>query len=172
MSSSTTSRPEAHHSSPHPRGRRGHKNRQTNAGTGSSRNLTAIRGKVQSASPPSLAEEQSKIIGPIDAAVSASAGVDEAVCWICAEPVKYYSTSECDHRTCHVCTLRLRALYKKTECTFCKASLSVSSCRQDLIPSHLESPSLCHFYGVPRLPVLVLHTRPHSFQRLEAFYIF
>lgn len=44
----------------------------------------------------------------------------EEVCWICAEPVKYYSVSECNHRTCHVCALRLRALYKKTLCTFCK----------------------------------------------------
>lgn len=47
---------------------------------------------------------------------------DEDVCWICAEPVKYYSLSECNHRTCHVCALRLRALYKKLECAFCKVS--------------------------------------------------
>ncbi|KAH7889140.1 hypothetical protein F5I97DRAFT_1777984, partial [Phlebopus sp. FC_14] len=45
---------------------------------------------------------------------------DAAICWICAEPVKYYSVSACNHRTCHVCALRLRALYKKLECTFCK----------------------------------------------------
>lgn len=47
---------------------------------------------------------------------------EDASCWICAEPVKYYSVSECNHRTCHVCALRLRALYKKFECTFCKVS--------------------------------------------------
>ena len=47
---------------------------------------------------------------------------DSDVCWICAEPVKYYSLSECNHRTCHVCAIRLRALYKKTDCTFCKVS--------------------------------------------------
>ncbi|KAK1218754.1 hypothetical protein PQX77_018554 [Marasmius sp. AFHP31] len=47
-------------------------------------------------------------------------GDEEAVCWICAEPVKYYSVSDCNHRTCHVCALRLRALYKKKDCTFCK----------------------------------------------------
>ncbi|KAJ7087663.1 hypothetical protein B0H15DRAFT_1022723 [Mycena belliarum] len=45
---------------------------------------------------------------------------DTAVCWICAEHVKYYAVAECNHRTCHVCSLRLRALYKKTDCTFCK----------------------------------------------------
>ncbi|KAI0672758.1 hypothetical protein C8Q78DRAFT_1121771 [Trametes maxima] len=49
-----------------------------------------------------------------------SAADDAATCWICAEPVKYWSVSECNHRTCHVCALRLRALYKKLECTFCK----------------------------------------------------
>ncbi|KAL5490244.1 hypothetical protein ACEPAI_5077 [Sanghuangporus weigelae] len=45
---------------------------------------------------------------------------DADICWICAESVKFYSLSECNHRTCHVCALRLRALYKKTDCTFCK----------------------------------------------------
>ncbi|KAF5364596.1 hypothetical protein D9758_005587 [Tetrapyrgos nigripes] len=45
---------------------------------------------------------------------------DRDSCWICAEPVKYWSVSQCNHRTCHVCALRLRALYKKMECTFCK----------------------------------------------------
>ncbi|KAF7305937.1 RING-type domain-containing protein [Mycena chlorophos] len=45
---------------------------------------------------------------------------DAGICWICAEPVKYYAVPECNHQTCHVCSLRLRALYKKNECTFCK----------------------------------------------------
>ena len=47
-----------------------------------------------------------------------------AICWICAEPVKYYSVSACNHRTCHICALRLRALYKKLDCTFCKVKVS------------------------------------------------
>jgi hypothetical protein len=47
---------------------------------------------------------------------------DEELCFICAEPVKYFSVSECDHRTCHICALRLRILYKRMDCTFCKAS--------------------------------------------------
>ncbi|EPQ57800.1 hypothetical protein GLOTRDRAFT_114435 [Gloeophyllum trabeum ATCC 11539] len=55
------------------------------------------------------------------AAAEKTADAEEgAICWICAEPVKYWSVSECNHRTCHVCALRLRALYKKLECTFCK----------------------------------------------------
>lgn len=55
--------------------------------------------------------KESENVSPVD---------DVAVCWICAEPVKYYSLPECNHRICHVCSLRLRALYKKMDCTFCK----------------------------------------------------
>ena len=49
---------------------------------------------------------------------------EQDLCWICAEPIKYYAVSECNHRTCHVCALRLRALYKKLDCTFCKVRLA------------------------------------------------
>ena len=49
---------------------------------------------------------------------------DQDLCWICAEPVKYYAVSQCNHRTCHVCALRLRALYKKLDCTFCKVRVT------------------------------------------------
>jgi hypothetical protein len=49
---------------------------------------------------------------------------EQDLCWICAEPIKYYAVSECNHRTCHVCALRLRALYKKLDCTFCKVRIA------------------------------------------------
>jgi len=54
---------------------------------------------------------------------TASQDDDTGMCWICAEPVKYHSVSGCNHRTCHVCALRLRALYKRRECIFCKVRL-------------------------------------------------
>jgi hypothetical protein len=50
---------------------------------------------------------------------------EQDLCWICAEPIKYYAVSECNHRTCHICALRLRALYKKLDCTFCKVRIAV-----------------------------------------------
>lgn len=56
---------------------------------------------------------------------------DSGMCFICAEPVMYYSVSECNHRTCHVCALRLRALYKRHDCTFCKVH-SRFTCRKGL----------------------------------------
>lgn len=80
---------------------------------------------------------------------------DAVVCWICAEPVKYYSVSACNHRTCHVCALRLRALYKKQDCTFCKEPQTTvifttspdalfSSYTPDMIP-HKDSKLLIYF---------------------------
>ncbi|KAI9477923.1 MAG: hypothetical protein EXX96DRAFT_636421, partial [Benjaminiella poitrasii] len=47
-------------------------------------------------------------------------GDDEELCFICTEPVVTYAVGPCDHRTCHKCTLRLRALYKTRNCAYCK----------------------------------------------------
>ncbi|KAI0748387.1 hypothetical protein C8Q80DRAFT_1270806 [Daedaleopsis nitida] len=72
-------------------------------------------------SEPQLVHSVSSENVETDSAPDAEAPPDDStLCWICAEPVKYWSLSECNHRTCHVCALRLRALYKKMECTFCK----------------------------------------------------
>ena len=64
--------------------------------------------------------------------VQQDASQEQDSCWICAEPIKYYAVSECNHRTCHVCALRLRVLYQKLDCTFCKVRATSSlgtSCR-------------------------------------------
>ncbi|KAL1716434.1 hypothetical protein EV715DRAFT_205332 [Schizophyllum commune] len=85
------------------------------------------RSKQQNKQAPSdaLAKDEQPAEDSAQAASSPAAGAEEPdpdvpVCFICAEPVKYYAVSACNHRTCHVCSLRLRALYKKTDCTFCK----------------------------------------------------
>ncbi|KAG8757723.1 hypothetical protein FRC14_001614 [Serendipita sp. 396] len=51
----------------------------------------------------------------------------EQFCHICAESMekKFYAVAECDHRICSSCGLRLRALYKKMDCTFCKKPQSL-----------------------------------------------
>ncbi|KAI9281814.1 hypothetical protein BY458DRAFT_552596 [Sporodiniella umbellata] len=46
--------------------------------------------------------------------------IEEDFCFICTESVKYYALAPCGHRTCHMCTLRLRALYKTKQCAYCK----------------------------------------------------
>ncbi|KAI0482700.1 hypothetical protein GGR56DRAFT_621239 [Xylariaceae sp. FL0804] len=42
------------------------------------------------------------------------------VCFICASPVVHQSVAPCNHRTCHICGLRMRALYKNKECAHCR----------------------------------------------------
>ena len=44
------------------------------------------------------------------------------VCIICASPVVYTAVSPCNHQTCHICSLRLRALYKTKACAHCRVS--------------------------------------------------
>ncbi|KAG6370057.1 hypothetical protein JVT61DRAFT_12459 [Boletus reticuloceps] len=100
------------------RSKRGHRGR----GRGGNTNKAARRsGDNKPASDVTSTNEPSKSPTTTTNDIASAASSDDApVCWICAEPVKYYSLSACNHRTCHVCALRLRALYKKLDCTFCK----------------------------------------------------
>ncbi|KAJ7187604.1 hypothetical protein GGX14DRAFT_611193 [Mycena pura] len=92
---------------------------------GNNRGRAAPRGAGQprAARPADLGAEKTEeeAAAATPAATEEPAGTEDvAVCWICAELVKYYAVSDCNHRTCHVCALRLRALYKNDHCTFCK----------------------------------------------------
>jgi E3 ubiquitin-protein ligase ZNF598 len=42
------------------------------------------------------------------------------LCFICASNIEHLSIAPCNHQTCHICALRLRALYKKRDCAYCK----------------------------------------------------
>lgn len=46
------------------------------------------------------------------------------VCFICASPIVHHAVSPCNHRTCHICSLRLRALYKTKACAHCRVRLT------------------------------------------------
>ena len=48
--------------------------------------------------------------------------VETEVCFICASPVVHNAVAPCNHRTCHICALRLRALYKTRACAHCRVS--------------------------------------------------
>ncbi|KAI0523928.1 hypothetical protein F5B22DRAFT_423063 [Xylaria bambusicola] len=50
--------------------------------------------------------------------------VEAEVCFICASPVIHQSVAPCNHRTCHICALRMRALYKNKECAHCRTVAS------------------------------------------------
>ncbi|KAH7017146.1 hypothetical protein EDB80DRAFT_888409 [Ilyonectria destructans] len=45
---------------------------------------------------------------------------DAEVCFICANPVAHHSIAPCNHTTCHICGLRMRALYKTKDCAHCR----------------------------------------------------
>ncbi|CUS14537.1 unnamed protein product [Tuber aestivum] len=50
----------------------------------------------------------------------AASDPDSSICFICADPVKYSSIAPCNHVTCHICALRMRALYKNKACAHCR----------------------------------------------------
>lgn len=52
---------------------------------------------------------------------------DAEVCFICASPIEHVSIAPCNHQTCHICSLRLRALYKTRACAHCRVSLACLS---------------------------------------------
>ena len=117
--------------SPRGQGRRPYSNKKARGGnnaqdapaTNRGSNNRNNRAKKNNIDIPKDREPTEQESTTITAAPKSETGGDSDVCWICAEPVKYYSISECNHRTCHVCAIRLRALYKKTDCTFCKVGL-------------------------------------------------
>ncbi|GAA5935594.1 E3 ubiquitin-protein ligase HEL2 [Sporobolomyces koalae] len=80
----------------------------------SSRVHSSISGQAAAANLAALAKAAA------DNAVDDGDEPAEQICFICAEPVQYWALGSCNHRTCHTCSIRLRALYKKKECTFCK----------------------------------------------------
>ncbi|KAF7553338.1 hypothetical protein G7Z17_g3723 [Cylindrodendrum hubeiense] len=45
---------------------------------------------------------------------------EDEVCFICANPVAHHSIAPCNHTTCHICGLRMRALYKTKDCAHCR----------------------------------------------------
>ncbi len=49
-------------------------------------------------------------------------GVEAEVCFICASEVVHNAVAPCNHRTCHICALRMRALYKTKDCAHCRVS--------------------------------------------------
>lgn len=58
-----------------------------------------------------------------EVAASTDDADDGEICFICASTVEHTSVSPCNHRTCHICALRLRALYKNKGCAHCRVCL-------------------------------------------------
>lgn len=58
---------------------------------------------------------------------------DDDVCIICASPIRYAALLPCNHRVCHVCAMRQRALYRKQACLVCR-----TECPRIVITEQLE----------------------------------
>lgn len=59
-------------------------------------------------------------VGTKQVAAATDDADDGEICFICASAVEHTSVSPCNHRTCHICALRLRALYKNKGCAHCR----------------------------------------------------
>ncbi|KAI1329240.1 hypothetical protein F5Y16DRAFT_367113 [Xylariaceae sp. FL0255] len=122
--------------SAHSRGRgRGRGSRgNTNTPTGFHRSHHGGRGRggaastTQSLPAGPLPENEQTPLPTVQTAVVAPASatndddVEAEVCFICASPVIHQAVAPCNHRTCHICALRMRALYKNKECAHCRTS--------------------------------------------------
>lgn len=88
--------------------------------------LTTEQRRAQLVAVTARAAELARAADEAAAAADAEGDAGGEICFICAEgPVEYWSVGACNHRTCHTCSIRLRALYKKNECTFCKVRAPV-----------------------------------------------
>ncbi|KAI1621316.1 nuclear receptor [Exophiala viscosa] len=69
-----------------------------------------------------LTEAASKPIGDSSGSQPQASEQEEEgeVCFICASPIAHVSIAPCNHQTCHICSLRLRALYKTRACAHCR----------------------------------------------------
>lgn len=44
------------------------------------------------------------------------------LCDLCASQITILALSPCNHRMCHICALRMRALYKTRDCAHCRVN--------------------------------------------------
>lgn len=100
-------------------------------------------------SPVNAEELAARYKRPEGAAVDEKAGEEVEVCFICASDIEHESIAPCNHRTCHVCSLRMRALYKDKNCAHCRVSCAVLSHSKTigLMVCFADSSTSCDLYG-------------------------
>ena len=73
--------------------------------------------------------------------------VEAEVCFICASPVDHNSVAPCNHRTCHICALRLRALYKTKACAHCRVRIHPEFFDIQVLMFSVDGGEVCNLYG-------------------------
>ncbi|KAH9878485.1 hypothetical protein IAQ61_001757 [Plenodomus lingam] len=119
---------EQHSSSSRARGRGSSRPRGRGRGRGNVDGADGRNERVENKGKAPLADQG----GPVQVAhnkpglhqqsAAEGAGDDEdaEVCFICASPVQHTAVAPCNHRTCHICSIRMRALYKTKACAHCR----------------------------------------------------
>lgn len=106
-----------------------HDHRQNHRGRGGFRGAAHPNGARPQTVPANAAAVLNPSAGVNGKGVESKAGktiaegADESeaeVCFICASPVMHEAIYPCNHRTCHICSLRMRALYKDKNCVHCR----------------------------------------------------
>lgn len=99
-------------------------------------NTSPSKGKARAPSPQSQSKQQTPQ-PPAQAPSTTAKAVtkdgdnaeeeeEEEDCFLCASEGLIWALPECGHKTCHVCSMRMRALFKNFDCTFCKVRFSYS----------------------------------------------
>ena len=104
---------------PNRRGRGGHGG---SSGKPATESNTMTAADLSSQFAPPLTESREIEKEKARKASVAASEVEAEVCFICASPVEHNSVAPCNHRTCHICALRMRALYKTKDCAHCRVS--------------------------------------------------
>lgn len=88
-------------------------------GAGNRGGHAADKGKA----PAGSTEEQAQSVSTVPKVVlpqNDDEDPDAEVCFICASPVQHTAVAPCNHRSCHICSIRMRALYKTKACAHCR----------------------------------------------------
>jgi hypothetical protein len=92
--------------------------------------------------------------------------VDAEVCFICASPVVHNAVAPCNHRTCHICALRMRALYKTKDCAHCRVSIPCQSLGVQLLTLETFRRRL-HMSSSPMMPQNDSKSMPSGISRVR-----
>ncbi|KAF1953880.1 hypothetical protein CC80DRAFT_494136 [Byssothecium circinans] len=79
------------------------------------------KGKAPAVEGQEVQKALPTLVKPSLATAETDAEAEEGeICFICASAVQHLAVAPCNHRTCHICSLRLRALYKTKTCAHCR----------------------------------------------------
>lgn len=107
----------------------GNQNRRGgNQQTNSNRNQQRAQDGTEDTTPTNLAAQEVAAATRPQAPPAEEILDDAEICFICANVVVHHSIAPCNHTTCHICGLRMRALYKDKNCAHCRVRRTSPVC--------------------------------------------